>query len=117
MNSTGGIVGRFNQDMIAPAVINARSYKSIFTFSAISDIEGTTTYGRIVDKSELPKLNNNSTDNKTAEVGNSRLLVEAKRTELDQRFNVTVESHTVREIVFQLHFYNPNAMSKGNQRD
>ena len=43
--------------MMAPPTINARSYKSIFTFAVISDLDGSTTYGRIVDAKEIPDNN------------------------------------------------------------
>ena len=54
--------------MIAPSVINARSYKSVFTFAVISDIDNSITFGRIVDKSEIPRLNVNPTQNMSEEI-------------------------------------------------
>jgi hypothetical protein len=50
VSSTGELVGTFNQKMIFPAKIYPRVYKYIFLFSIISDLDGSKTLGRIVDK-------------------------------------------------------------------
>ena len=54
MTSEGEMVVRFNQKMIAPGKIIPRSYKKVFIFSIVSDLDGRVTFGKIVDSKDVP---------------------------------------------------------------
>lgn len=94
----------FNQDMIAPEVLDADFYESVFELSIISAVDGSQYYGDYSKSSQGRKL-------KGSKGGSSFNSFDAGDNAEDLGFVYIVEEHNPTIIDIQIQFENPNEIS------